>query len=159
MARRELARLWKLVRLPTRDWALLARAIGELLLARLRHAATPTRVILSQLQGKSVGRRPSKAAEVDVQRLSWAIGAAAARVPWRSDCLLQAMAADRWLRRCGYKPQFYLGVTKRRSGPLEAHAWLSCNGIPVTGGTGGGFAELLTPADAPGSVAADRGAA
>ena len=66
-------------------------------------------------------------------RLSWAIGAAAARVPWRSDCLLQAMAADRWLRRCGMQPEFFLGVTKDAGGQLEAHAWLRCGDAMVTG--------------------------
>jgi hypothetical protein len=77
--------------------------------------------------------------------VAWAIAAVAPRVPWRADCLPQALAADRWLRRHGVVPDFYLGVIKPKHGALEAHAWLSCNGRPITGGTGAAFTSLLTP--------------
>ena len=49
----------------------------------------------------------------------------------RWDCLLQAVAADRWLRRYGMQPKFFVGVQKDTRGQLEAHAWLRCGDVIV----------------------------
>lgn len=125
------------------DWRYLAIAVKELAIARLRHATRPTSRIIQDLQASSshsstvssasgITLAPSTTAE-----LAWrarAIGAAAAIVPWRSDCLPQAMAADRWLRRDNMNPEFHLGVAKDPGGQLRAHAWLTCAGMTVTGG-------------------------
>src|SRR5262245_44559583 len=87
----------------------------------------------------------SSEGEVNLARLSWAICAAAARVPWRSDCLPQAMAAERWLRRYGMRPHFFVGVAKDAHGRLEAHAWLRCDDVTVTGGYGQKFTTFIEP--------------
>ena len=111
------------------DWRYLLIAVLELARARIRHATTPTGQILQQLQRDvscGWGQNEGAAKHVDLERFSWAISSAAAHVPWRSDCLLQVMAADRWLRHQGYTPSFYLGVAKDQSGNLAAHAWLRC---------------------------------
>jgi hypothetical protein len=71
-----------------------------------------------------------------VARISWVISAAASRLPWRSDCLLRAIAAVRWLRRLKLRPDFYLGATKDANGVFKAHAWLYCGDVIVTGGSG-----------------------
>ena len=63
----------------------------------------------------------------------------------RSDCLLKAMAADRWLRRCQLHPSFFLGVAKNEAGHFAAHAWLRLNGTVVTGGDGEEFVTLISP--------------
>ena len=127
------------------DWRYLAIAVKELLIARIRHASLPAGKILCELQAKRVQSDGNTRGEVDLLRLSWAIGAAAARIPWRSDCLLQAMAADRWLRRCGMQPEFFLGVAKDAGGQLEAHAWLRCGDAMVTGADDRNFTHLIEP--------------
>ena len=127
------------------DWRYLAIAVKELLIARIRHASQPAGKILRELQDKRIQSDGDTRGEVDLLRLSWAIGAAAARVPWRSDCLLQAMAADRWLRRCGMQPEFFLGVAKDAGGQLEAHAWLRCGDAMVTGADDRNFTNLMEP--------------
>jgi hypothetical protein len=127
------------------DWRYLAIALKELLLARIRHASQPVGKILRELQDKRKQSDGDTRGEVDLMRLSWAIGAAAARVPWRSDCLLQVMAADRWLRRCGMQPEFFLGVAKDAAGQLEAHAWLRCGDAMVTGAVDRNFPNLMEP--------------
>src|SRR5262245_47751653 len=108
------------------DWQYLATAVKELFIARFRHAIQSVGKILSELQEEGLQADNNARGKVDVARLSWAIGAAAARVPWRSDCLPQAMAAHRWLRRYGLRPEFFVGVAKRKDGHVEAHAWLRC---------------------------------
>ena len=127
------------------DWRYLAIAVKELLIARIRHVSQPVGKILRELQDKRIQSDGDTRSEVDLLRLSWAIGAAAARVPWRSDCLLQAMAADRWLRRRGMQPEFFVGVTKDAGGQLEAHAWLRCGDAMVTGADDRNFTNLIEP--------------
>ena len=92
----------------------------ELLIARLRLACQPVGKILRELRDRQ--EFDCYVGHVSLARLSWAIGVAAVGVPWRSDCLLQAMAADRWLRRCGLHPKFFVGVAKDAFGQLQAHA-------------------------------------
>ena len=127
------------------DWTYLIVAITELLLARIRAATHPIVKILDELQKAGSKSQGGAQVDVDLVRLSWSISAAAARVPWRSDCLIKVIAADRWLRRCQLQPDFYLGAGKNQAGEFEAHAWLHCNGIMVTGGHGEGFATLISP--------------
>jgi hypothetical protein len=130
------------------DWLYLASAVKELLIARIQFATRPVGDILRKLRNEQLssdGEVGSRTCKVDVGRLSWAIGAAAARVPWRSDCLLRVMAADRWLRRSKARPGFFLGVAKNSSGALEAHAWLRLGNLEVTGGSGTGFTALMEP--------------
>jgi hypothetical protein len=55
------------------------------------------------------------------------------------------MAADRWLRRYGMQPQFFVGVAKDAHGRLEAHAWLCCDDVTVTGGDGREFTAVIEP--------------
>jgi len=127
------------------DWRYLAIAIKELLIARIRYTTQPVGKILRELQDERPKSDASLSGDVDLARLSWAIGAAAVRVPWRSDCLPQAMAADRWLRRHGLQPRFFVGIAKAADGQLEAHAWLQCHSIVVTGGISREFATLIEP--------------
>ena len=143
----------RLARLAARDWWFLGIAAKELGCARIRHLVRPTGEILLELQARQTSAAALTPAQVaDVTRLGWAIGAVSNRVPWRADCLLRVMAADRWLRRWQLQPEFYLGVTKDAGGVFGAHAWLSCGGLDVTGGEAGAFTPLIapTPRGAPG---------
>jgi len=130
------------------EWRYLGIAIKELAFARLRFTTALSCQILQELQKPGLDEfHESWGRPIDLDRASWAIAAAAAWVPWRSDCLLQAMAANRWLRRRGHHPEFFLGVSKDAMGRFGAHAWLQCDGVPVTGGTGAEFETLITPTD------------
>jgi hypothetical protein len=120
----------------------LVRAIIELAHARLRHAILPASAILAALQQGQSEVKGNETQPIDVRLVAWAIAAAAGRVPWRADCLICAMAADRWLRRQGRQPEFVLGVATK-GGTFQAHAWLRCEGMAVTGGTGVGFSPVL----------------
>jgi hypothetical protein len=128
------------------DWLYLARAVSELLIARIRHATRPTGRIIKDLRAATrASDLPTRAAGIDVAKVGWAIQAAAARVPWRSDCLPQAMAAHRWLTRTGHHPQLYVGVAKDADGELIAHAWLRCEELTVTGAVAQEYLTLISP--------------
>jgi hypothetical protein len=130
-------------RLSFEDWLALATAGKEWLLAPIRFAIVPTGRIVNRLKDVPQGAADA-ASPCNAARVSWAINAVAARVPWRADCLLRAMAADRRLRCGGERPQFSLGVAKDGVA-LRAHAWLRCHGVTVTGGEVSEYTEIIAP--------------
>ena len=133
-------------RLTLSDWRYLTTATLELLAARIRLSVAAAEKILAELQAPlSAPPRPQKLADIDVERLSWAIAVAAQNVPWRSDCFIKTIAADRWLRRHHLQPDFYLGVTKDEKGVFAAHAWLRYGDFTVTGGKYDQYSKLIEP--------------
>lgn len=58
----------------------------------------------------------------------------AARVFPAARCLTRAVAASCLLRRAGRATTLHLGVGFDVHRKFEAHAWLECDGIVVTGG-------------------------
>jgi hypothetical protein len=131
------------------DWRYLTRAAAELLAARVRLSTVATEKILRELQAPlsaNPQRQGGSLATIDVDRLSWAIAAASRHVPWRSDCLIQAVAADHWMRRHHLCPDFYLGIAKAEEGVFAAHAWLRYGDLTVTGGSYDRFSALIEPA-------------
>jgi hypothetical protein len=69
-------------------------------------------------------------------KIAWALQAAAARTPWQSACLTQALAGSILLRRRGIPFTLNLGVTGDVASGIMAHAWLCCCGAIVTGSSG-----------------------
>ena len=70
--------------------------------------------------------------------IGWAVRAMAARTPWESACLTQALAGMIMLQRRGIPAALYLGVAKDADDPknMAAHAWLTCGDTMVTGESG-----------------------
>jgi hypothetical protein len=76
---------------------------------------------------------PQLSSQADM--IGWAVRAAARRTPWRSNCLAQAIAAKRMLKKRGIPSTLFLGVKKNaeENGPMKAHAWLQCGKQILTG--------------------------
>lgn len=107
----------------------LVRAALELALARLELVGSkPETWVAASPQGS-----PRNAPEI-VDRVAFAIPRAAARVPWRATCLVQALAAKHWLSRLGIASQLKLGARRGDNRSLDAHAWLEIDGRIVVGG-------------------------
>ena len=146
-------KLRRLAQLKPADWGYLAIAAVELLCARIRLSLVATQTILAALQERSrSSARDGSGERVNIERLAWAIGVAGGHVPWRSDCLVQVIAADRWLARHGLKGEFYLGVTKNEEGEFAAHAWLKWGELTIVGGRYVHFSALIEPKKNPMSV-------
>ena len=113
------------------DKWLLMRAAAWLAIARLRLAITPFQKLvdgLSEEQGAS-------APDPDLlERVGFAVSAAAANVPWRSDCFPQTIAARSLLKAYGLGSTVHLGVDRVGKDDLSGHAWLTCGDTVVTGG-------------------------
>ena len=67
-----------------------------------------------------------------------AVTTAANHTPWESACLVQALTAQRMLRKRKIAGRFHLGVTMNsaENDPLMAHAWLVCGDEILTGKAG-----------------------
>jgi hypothetical protein len=115
------------------DRRLLLCAMGWLAIARIMLAAMSFERLSARLSATSY----STQIEPDqglLQRIGFAIAAAANNVPWRSDCFPQTIAARMLLKRYGYDSTIHLGVERAGKDVLNGHAWLTCGETVVTGG-------------------------
>lgn len=69
----------------------------------------------------------------------------ARRVPWRADCLVQALAGQHWLRSHGIASEIVVGTARHTDGGFEAHAWLRIGERIILGGDIARFQPLLEP--------------
>lgn len=131
--------LMRIRSLTRREWRDILRATVELARARfLIHRIDP-RMLVSAQQAKHTDINTTM-----LDRVAWAVPAAASRVPWRSDCLVQALAAQNWLHAEGLQTQVHIGVA--RDGSFTAHAWLTCGDMVITGGEVARFVPFRLPA-------------
>jgi hypothetical protein len=87
------------------------------------------------------GRDPPRADTVD--RIAVVIANVARIVPWRADCLVQAMAAQHWLASHGLASRIEIGLPPVKTEPFEPHALLVHRGTSVTGGEVTDYSILL----------------
>lgn len=113
----------------------LLRAAVELALARFKLIRAHPETWLAA----GPGRQDADDAVPRIDRVAYAIPRAAARVPWRATCLVQALAAKRWLARMGVDSQLRLGARASAGDGLDAHAWLEAGGRIVVGGDSGDY--------------------
>ena len=97
---------------------------------------------LGPLQSETATDAPPAQLE-QARRVRLAIARVAPHTPWESNCFPQALAAKFWLRRHGIPSTLYLGVALNKTNVaapdargMEAHAWLRCGPLVVTGARG-----------------------
>jgi len=127
------SRLLRFVQLDSADKWLLLRATAWLAIARIMLIVMPFRHLSARLSATSNSTQTEPDQDL-LQRIAYAISAAANNVPWRSDCFPQTIAARMLLKRFGYTSTIHLGVDRVGEDELEAHAWLTCGETVVTGG-------------------------
>lgn len=136
---RRLARLRTLLRRPWADKWLLLQAYLLLGLTRLAILTLSFRRLaraLGPLQTETPADIPAEHLAA-ARRIAWAIHRAGPYTPWTSNCFPQAITGKILLRRRGIPSTLYLGVAfKEDKSELEAHAWLRCGSLYVTGGKG-----------------------
>lgn len=118
-------------------WGDMGRAVVELAIARFRLGTEETRELLRHAGALEARPSPPPQGQQSgalVDRVAFAIPRVGRRVPWRGDCLVQALAAQRWLRRRGVATRLVIGVDKPGPSDFEAHAWLMAGDRVVTGG-------------------------
>lgn len=132
-------------------WHDVLRAALELAVARARLGRSRTRDLLQAPPdtGPDLSLRAAAHDLLIVRRVAFAIPRVAARVPWRADCLVQALAAQRWLERRGIGSALSIGVSNNAAEGFLAHAWLKVGDELVTGGDISPYQPLGMPQNQP----------
>jgi hypothetical protein len=131
-------RLAKFARLSWPDRLLFLEAALWLGIARLAILLIPFRWI-ALLLGKHMAESPVSMEPTHrslAEHVSWAIRTASRHVPWKSRCLVQAMAVKGMLRLRGIPSTIYMGLAKDEDDNLKAHAWLRSGDMVVVGTPG-----------------------
>lgn len=90
----------------------------------------------SQFELNNIGRNK-------IEKIGWAVTKISKYTPWKSQCFVQALTAQKLLYEKGFRSTLYFGVSKSyNKGKLEAHAWIRCGNIYVTGGNGEMFSVV-----------------
>lgn len=115
----------------------LSLAAMALLVLRFRTIASRLGQTLTPAEAAAkMAAVPDREADQPVARdVGAAVRRAADHMPFRAECLEQALAAKYMLRRRNITGALHLGVAPRQGyeGAMMAHAWLDAAGVEVTG--------------------------
>lgn len=132
--------LVKALSLGARDWFDLVVASIALGVGRLRiKTSNRARLLRSETRIES----PRNGVDQRVERVRVAVARANGRLPWHTDCLVQALAARDWLRLLGIDTSLCIGVPKESRDQFEAHAWLMHGENVITGGDISAYVPIL----------------
>lgn len=142
--------LGKIAGLGPAGWRDCVRATFELALANRRLGSRTARELLASLTDRNpaasaASLSPGQAALV--ARVAFAVPRVGAYLPWRSDCLVQALAAQRWLAGHAIASEICIGVRRPEDLEFEAHAWLKAGDRVVTGGDISSYTQLHAAAN------------
>lgn len=121
----------RLSRLPADDRRLLIEAGLDLVAASVAIAVQPFRTVV----GRACRTPPSprRADPATAARIAWAVVAMARRLPWRTLCFQQGLAAHAMLRRRGLHSALHYGARRGEGGALVAHVWVRSGDLDVIG--------------------------
>ena len=119
---------------------LLELARARVLFGRL----TAKRIVQRNRAVQAKDRTVSPPDRESIARISYVLPRISHRLPWRSDCLVQAIAGQNWLSARGHASEIQIGVEHPEGEQFGAHAWLRCGDIIVTGGNIVRYEAILT---------------
>jgi hypothetical protein len=121
-----------------KEWQLLAEAGVLLGIARLAVWFVPFRRLAAHLGDEMVESPPVDTEEQRAAALpiGWAVRTLGRRLPWMSQCLVQAVAATWMLQHRRIPSTLYFGLAKESDGKLKAHAWVRSGEKILTGAKG-----------------------
>lgn len=124
------------------------RAFVELVRARLIFARLKAKAIPMRNQNaKANSSRDSALPEALLARIAYVIPRLSDRLPWRSDCVIQSVAAQNWLASFGAASEIQIGVENPKDGQFGAHAWLMYRESIITGGDITQYHVILADSD------------
>lgn len=121
------------------------RGLAELMRARLTFARLKAADIPQRNRAAgSLASAGQAGAEAALARIAYVVPRISAHLPWRSDCLVQAIAAQNWLASKGLASEIRIGVERSDATGFGAHAWLVHGEAIVTGGDIARYELLLS---------------
>ncbi len=127
------------------------RATRALAIARLNlPGVKPVDVLTrNRLIAERVAQQGRFPAQEDIPHLcdetSFFVRRMARSVPWRSDCLVQALAGQELLAQVGIASEIVVGTAKKEGRTFMSHAWLRQQERIVLGGDISEYHPLLEP--------------
>ena len=124
------------IRLPWSNRSLLVEALIYSAIARLVILVIPFKKYkkyMGKYNEETSFEGDSRSNEI-INKVGWAVRVVCSRTPWQSKCLVQALIAQRMLRKRHICSTLYLGISKNEENDLSAHAWLRCGQVFITGG-------------------------
>ena len=115
------------------DKLMVLHAALWLAIARLMLLFLPFKKMASRFSGEGESKTNDPNPQL-LERIAHAVRAAAANVPWRSDCFPQSIAARMLLKHHGYGSTIHIGVRKKDKDNIAGHAWVTCGSTVVVGG-------------------------
>lgn len=132
------------------------RALFELVRARIIFTRLEAKAIPLRNQASKAGASDDcRTNEAMLARITYVIPRLSDRLPWRSDCLIQAVAAQNWLMASRIPSEIRIGVENPKDGEFGAHAWLVHGERVITGGDIARY-QLLLGASGPDSESPRR---
>jgi hypothetical protein len=121
---------------------ILAEAVGALAVTTLAIRLFPFKTVAAA--AGSVGQeKESEAQGPDVEKIRWAIKAAAPYLPWRIACFQEGLALHSMLRRRGVASFLHYGVGQSPERGLTAHVWVTIDSRILIGEEGAGSHACL----------------
>lgn len=134
--------------LSLQEWRVVPQVFFQLLRAAYLVHWVPSRYWLPptlglDLEQNNAGVLADPAQIQQAERIALLIEGAARRLPWRSTCLIRALAGWQVLRQRGLNAHIRLGVQQHAETGLGAHAWLVLGEKTLLGGKEApGFSEI-----------------
>ncbi|OKP74636.1 stage V sporulation protein S [Paenibacillus helianthi] len=114
--------------------ALLPEALWRLFLVRIQllfpFAKTASQLGIQSLETPVVSKESDIAR---IQHITKAIRIMSRYTPWKSTCMVRAVAGLQMLEKRGIESTLYMGVAKDKQGQMIAHAWLRSGSYYVSG--------------------------
>lgn len=122
------------------------RAVWELARARIKLAQLNGHDVIA-LNARQTGTQTERSGprqSVLLDRVGFVIPLMGRYVPWKSDCLVQAVAAQHWLAANNMQSEIQIGADLSSGGVFDAHAWLIYKDAIIVGGEVSRFKVLVS---------------
>lgn len=138
------AKVWEIIR--AGEAPAITRAVYHLARARLRLSRiTPDTIARLNRQARTTRLAGTPDEAEEVERITRAVARAARLVPWRSDCLVQALGAQEWCSQAGIRTTITIQVGLGDKREFMAHAILKHHGKCVLGQTASTLHDIYAP--------------
>ena len=121
---------------------LILEALVGLFIFRLKVSYQPSRKWMPKATAESAEKTNDKKMGTALLVVK-VINGLETRTPWKSTCLVKALAAHSMLQKRQIVPKIHIGVAPNGNNSFEAHAWLSVGTEIILGGENlDGFQEI-----------------
>ncbi len=125
-------RIVKFFSLPTVEKTVFFRALILLVVSRFLLQFRQFKNVINYFSRKSAAQKTTLDSIIPPSKVAKLLSVAGNIIPF-STCLSKSLAGSVLFRSLGYQTQLNIGVAREKGFALEAHAWLTLDGIVIVG--------------------------